>query len=219
MPLAVDRDRMRGIDVVTRFADPTLVILDDAFHRTTVPKDLDILLLDAERPFGNGRLLPYGTLREGASATARAGAVVFTRATESIVPEKAVRFTEEIPVFFARHEPVALTGRDGGHLAAASLTGSKIALFSGIARHHSFEKTAVGFGLDPEVSFRYDDHHEYTPDDIAAMMDECGPGTVFVTTAKDLVKVAPLIPADTRLLVLEVRMEIDRMEDLLAPVL
>lgn len=219
LPVAVDRDRMRGIKVVSEAMGPTHVILDDAFHRTEIPKDLDILLLDAERPFGNGRLLPYGTLREPASAVSRAGAIIFTRAQERSVPAEAARFIAGKPVFFARHEPVSLHGGNRERITTGDLAGSKIALFSGIARPGSFEKTAIDFGLEPDVSFRYDDHHEYSLEELQDIIDECGTGTVFVTTAKDLVKVASIFPAGTRLLVLEMKMEIDRVDDILESML
>lgn len=219
LPLAVDRDRARGIRAVKEAAGATHVILDDAFHRTALPKDLDILLLDAERPFGNGWLLPYGTLREPASAATRAGAVIFTRATGRSVPDEAARFVAGKPVFFARHEPCSLRDRDGERLESAEIAGSKVALFSGIARAVSFEKTAVDFGLDPYVSFRYDDHHEYTDEDISGMVEECGKGTVFITTGKDLAKVAALFPKDVRLLVLDMKMVIDGIDELLEPVI
>ena len=104
-------------------------------------------------------------------------------------------------------------------MTAADLAGEKVALFSGIARPGSFEKTAVDFGLDPCVSFRYDDHHEYTDEDIAGMLEECGPKCVFITTGKDRAKVSSLFPDGSRLLVLEMKMEIDRIEDLLETVL
>jgi tetraacyldisaccharide 4'-kinase len=219
LPLAVDRDRTRGIKVVSEAAGATHVILDDAFHRTSIQKDLDILLLDAKRPFGDGRLLPYGTLREPASEVMRAGAIVFTRALDRSVPVEAARFVVGKPVFFARHEPVSLCGRNGERLSAADLAGSKVALFSGIARPVSFENTAIDFGLDPDVSFRYDDHHEYTCSDIAGMLEECVQGTVFITTGKDLAKASSLFPDRTILLVLEMNMEIGGIEALLEPVL
>ncbi len=219
LPLAVDRDRDRGIRAVTEAAGPTHVILDDAFHRTAIPKDLDILLLDAEAPFGNGRLLPYGTLREPSSASARAGAVVFTRARDRSVPVEAARFVADKPLFFSRHMASSLSDRKGERFDPDSLAGAKIALLSGIARPGSFEDTAVAFGLDPEVSFRYDDHHEYSAGDIAEIIGECEAQTVFVTTAKDWGKVSSLFPEETRLLRLDMDMEITGMEELLAPVL
>ncbi|MCK4549130.1 MAG: tetraacyldisaccharide 4'-kinase, partial [Candidatus Krumholzibacteria bacterium] len=219
LPLAVDRDRARGIRAISEAAGPTHVILDDAFHRTALPKDLDILLLDAEKPFGTGRLLPFGTLREPSSASARAGAVVFTRARDRSVPVEAARFVEDKPVFFSRHLASSLSDCKGARFDAAGLAGAQIALLSGIAKPGSFEDTAVEFGLDPEVSFRYDDHHEYSAGDITEIIEECTARTVFVTTAKDWGKVSSIFPEEARLLRLDMDMEIAGMEELLAPVL
>jgi tetraacyldisaccharide 4'-kinase len=218
-PLAVDGDRKRGIEAIDAAADPTHVILDDAFHRTELRKDLDILLLDACRPFGDGRLLPYGTLREPASSASRAGAVVFTRSTGRSMPQEASGLIGDTPVFFARHVPVSLTGRSGESVPAGKAGGFRIVLFSGIARPASFEATAVEFGLDPSVSFRFDDHHAYTGQDIGKMIREAGEGAVFVTTEKDWGKVAAIFPESTKLLRLDMKMEITGMEDLLKPVL
>ncbi len=219
LPLAVDRDRKRGIRTVSEAVGPTHVILDDAYHRTTLPKDLDILLLDAENPFADGRLLPYGTLREPESAVSRAGAVIFTRANDRSVPEEAARYVKDTPVFFARHLPASLSGRGGDRFEASDLEGAKVVLFSGIARPESFERTAIEYGLDPAVSFRFDDHHAYTAQDIEEMIEEAGAGSVFITTEKDWGKVTGLFPEGTKVLRLDMKMEIDGMEELLKPVL
>jgi tetraacyldisaccharide 4'-kinase len=61
-------------------AAPTHWLLDDGFQHRELARDLDIVLLDASRPFGSGSLLPSGNLREAPSGLARAHAVVFTRA-------------------------------------------------------------------------------------------------------------------------------------------
>lgn len=219
LPLAVDRNRSRGIKAISDAAEPTHIILDDAFHRMELPKDLDILLLDAERPFGNGRLLPYGSLREPASAVKRAGAIIFTRAVEEIVPREAEQLVAGKPVFFSQHIPDMLSDRSGQRFEPGDLAEENIALFSGIARPASFENTAVEFGLVPQVSFRYDDHHIYSTDDVVEMIRECAPGTAFVTTAKDWSKVSAIFPEETRLLRLDMAMEIQGIRELLAPVL
>ena len=158
-------------------------------------------------------------MREPANAVTRAGAVIFTRASGRTVPEVAVRFAENMPVFFSRHIPVSLSDAAGMHRESADLAGEKVALFSGIARPASFENTVAEFGLAPEVSFRFDDHHEYSTADVEGMIEECAHGTIFVTTAKDWGKVQSIFPAGTMLLRLEMEMEIVDIEELLAPIL
>lgn len=58
----------------------TAFVLDDAFQHRRVRRDLDIVCVDAANPFGNGKILPGGILREPLSNLKRADAVVITRA-------------------------------------------------------------------------------------------------------------------------------------------
>ena len=58
---------------------PDLFLLDDGFQHFQLDRDLDVVLLDAARPFGNGRLLPRGPLREPVSTLHRPLVLVLTR--------------------------------------------------------------------------------------------------------------------------------------------
>jgi len=213
IPLVIDRDRARGVNEAVRSIDPTHVILDDAFHRTGIVKDLDILLLDAERPFGSGRLLPAGTLREPPGAVRRADAVVFTRADGDEVPAEALDLVEGKPVFFARHVFDGLYDSDGAGVDPLPLRREHTVLFSGIARHGSFETLAAESGLEPDVSVRFDDHHVYSGDDARFIRSLGGERSVFVTTAKDWYKAASLFEGAS-LLRMDMRMEIEGLEEL-----
>lgn len=79
-PVVVGKDRYRaGLRAIAAF-DPDVIVLDDGFQHLKLQRDLDIVLLDAARPFGNCRLLPAGRLRELPGVLGqRAGIVVFTR--------------------------------------------------------------------------------------------------------------------------------------------
>ena len=58
---------------------PDLFLLDDGFQHFQLHRDLDLVLLDAASPFGNGFLLPRGPLREPLTALAAAQALILTR--------------------------------------------------------------------------------------------------------------------------------------------
>ena len=58
---------------------PDLFLLDGGFQHFQLCRDLDVVLLDADAPFGNGFLLPRGPLREPLSALAAARVLVLTR--------------------------------------------------------------------------------------------------------------------------------------------
>jgi len=74
---------------------PDLLLMDDGFQHRALHRDLDLLLLDGVRRWGNGRMLPLGDLREPAAGAARASALVVTRGG------RAPR--EEVLAWWARH--------------------------------------------------------------------------------------------------------------------
>lgn len=56
------------------------IILDDGFQHRRIRRDLDLVVIDAILPFGFGRLLPGGLLREPIEALGRADGVIISRA-------------------------------------------------------------------------------------------------------------------------------------------
>ena len=48
-----------------------IIILDDGFQHRKLHRDLDLVLMDSVKGFGNENLLPAGPLREGAEALDR----------------------------------------------------------------------------------------------------------------------------------------------------
>lgn len=215
IPVVVDANRARGARVAAEAFEPTHILLDDAFRHREPAKDLDILLLDAEKPFGTGELIPLGTLREPPSAARRAGAIVFTRASGETAPAAAAPFVEGKPVFFARHEATALVTR-GGERPLGELGGSEAVLFSGIARPEPFEQSALSLGAKVATSFRYEDHHMYRPRDIEEIVSAGAPDSLFLTTEKDYVKAAALFPPDADLRALRIEMRLQQFDSLLA---
>ncbi|HXN05718.1 MAG TPA: tetraacyldisaccharide 4'-kinase, partial [Nitrospiria bacterium] len=70
--VAVGKDRFKaGLRLLEKFKID-LFILDDGYQHLRLYRNFNILLLNSNRPFGNGFLLPRGTLRERPSAMNRA---------------------------------------------------------------------------------------------------------------------------------------------------
>ncbi len=69
---------LRALDLDPK---PRVLLLDDGFQHRALHRDLDLLLLDGVRIWGNGRMLPLGDLREPMESAARAHALVVTRAS------------------------------------------------------------------------------------------------------------------------------------------
>lgn len=214
IPVVIDPDRARGIAAAIALFCPTHVILDDAFQHRAAWRDLDILLLDHERPFGDGRLMPLGTLREPPSAVSRAGAVVFTRARDRTIPAAARPLVAGLPVAFARHLPLCLRDAGGRRRPLEILAARRVLLFSGIARPSGFEELVSSLSGEAAASVRFEDHHRYTAGDVRLLLGEAGEETTLVTTEKDWEKVRSLLPPAVDAFALEIELSVDGIDDL-----
>lgn len=179
--------RAEGIRLaVERFA-ADVILLDDGFQHLSVARDLDIVLLDARRPFGNGHLLPAGLLREPLSALSRAGVVVLTRSdgSENPVP------TLTCPLIRCRHrlavETVSLAGEN---LPLKSLVEQRGVAFAGIADPENYFAALAAQGLKLVRTLPLSDHVVYDRDTLALLVDAAQDADFLVTTEKDGVKLS-----------------------------
>lgn len=187
---------------------PDLFLLDDGFSHLRLARDLDLLALPADDPFGGGRLLPSGRLREPLAASARADAVLLTGdATPSVAREVARELrpfgfagpgfaapTRVLPprvVEDPRQEAGPRRGQAFGVLGAEE----RVLLVSGIARPERFTRAAMRaagqIGFTIVVELRLGDHDPYAEKTLERIRSEFRKrdATVVLTTSKDRVKV------------------------------
>ena len=180
----VARRRALGVQLAERL-DAQLVILDDGFQHLAVFRDLDIVLLDSARPFGNGRLLPAGILREPPGNLARADIVVLTRNDHGEAP--ALRFSG--PVLRAKHHLAdEVVGLDGTTCRLAELAGRPCAVFAGIAQPSAFFQALRERGVTPVAEIALADHQRYQAATFAQLAAASRNAEFFLTTEKDAVK-------------------------------
>ena len=191
-------DRFRAALAEMARTPVDLVLLDDGFQHEPLERDLDIVLLDARAPFGNGRLLPAGPLRESPSALARAHFLFVTRAelvapaTLEAVSTRLVRAAPRATVGTVRFEIGALRCGDNRH-PPAWLAGRKIVLATGVGSPSSVRATAERLGAVVCDHVVFPDHHSFTAGDLAeAQARASRHGAVLVVTEKDAIKLARL---------------------------
>jgi tetraacyldisaccharide 4'-kinase len=210
--LTGSRRFLTGQAAVEKFGADVL-ILDDAFQHRALFRNLDIVLMDAQRPFGNGALLPRGPLRERPEGLRRAHLIVRTGAETDIVDSFPETFG--LPFFRGIHRPLELVAAGGGRpLPLAGLQGRKILAFAGIGRPDSFLKSLTGLGAEV-VSFRaFPDHHPYGAGDLDELVRLAGVSGAerIVTTEKDAVRLAGSPDFLDRVLSLRIGMEIEPAE-------
>lgn len=211
VPVVVGGNRYEAARrAVDRFG-ATVIVLDDGFQHRTLRKDLEIVMARARRPWGNGRLLPGGPLREGLEALRRADLVVATGAAR---PEDAAEVVEAVsayapgvPVLAARYAPVECWEAGGMRpVSLARLRGARLLAFAGIATPAAFAETLAEAGVVVGELVRFADHHWYTPDDMAALEARAASQGLdaLVTTEKDWVRLRRLAAAVRPLYVLTV---------------
>ncbi len=197
MPVIVDADRVRGARrAIEGGAD--LLLLDDGFQHRRIGRDADVVLVDARDPFAGGGLLPGGRLREPPASLRRADVVVLTRVGRATDEERraaraAVAATgTRADVFEEDHRPVELVDAAGARAAGVeALRGGRFLVFSGIADPATLAESVSALGGEPVRVLDYGDHHEFTPEEVAALATEAeGLGVAAaITTEKDLTRI------------------------------
>jgi tetraacyldisaccharide 4'-kinase len=172
-PVIVARDRRRGAELADAHS-ADVVVMDDGHQNFTLTKDLSIVVVDAATGFGNGRVVPAGPLRESVrNGLARADAVVL------VGEDSPLLSCYSGPVLRARLVPSD----------RSTFSGRKIVAFAGIARPEKFFATLRALGADLVDQISFEDHHRFTPSEIARLNAKArNAGAMLVTTEKDYIR-------------------------------
>ena len=179
-------NRYRACKFAVENLGVTKIILDDGFQHRKMHRDIDIVLVDSEKRFGNGYELPSGPLRENIRNINRADKVVVVSknlghdAAEKYMKQLKKEYKKE--VLLCKIEPDYIYNIiSGEHLEK----GCEITALSAIGQPEQFYKFLEhDFLIEEKRTF--DDHHQYVRDDLR---DISG---IIVTTEKDAVKLSLL---------------------------
>ena len=204
LPHVQNPDRVAGAAVAMHEYAADVLVLDDGFQHRRLHRDLDLVLVDATRPFGHDRLLPRGLLREPVTGLSRAHAVLLTRG-DRLEPSELLALVERIravrpglPVVPVTFPAVDLTGRGAVSRPPSWLRGKRVTAFCGIGNPDAFRGTLADLGCDVVAFTPYADHHAYTPRDVRRERARAaGLGAACtVCTEKDWVKVLRWVGAN-----------------------
>jgi tetraacyldisaccharide 4'-kinase len=203
-----------------------VLLLDDGFQHRALARDLDVVVLDAGNPFGNGHLLPRGPNREPRTALRRAGLVWLSRvegaAAGALEALRALarEATGHDPVE-AQHRPLdVLDGQLQTSFGLETLRGRRVRLLVGIARPGTFRRTIEGLGAVVTGERRFRDHHRFSEEELKEVLGPAGGngaqgGEWVVTTEKDAVRLGAQAARHPRLRVLRIEAQVVRGEEVL----
>lgn len=196
VPHYQSRDRIAiGREAIAKGAQ--VLILDDGFQHVRLRRDVDFVLIDALSPFGHGRVLPAGLLREPLDALALASLLGISRSdqvagrTLATLRTYLQRRFPGVPQVELATRPIEWVSLGGERLPPARLAGRRVLAFCGLGNPEAFRRQLVGLDVEILRFWPFRDHHSYTPRDLAQLQAarvECGADEV-VMTQKDAVKI------------------------------
>ena len=211
--VVVDRNRVKaGRYAIKRLGCDT-IILDDGFQYQRLKHSIEVVLVDATNPFGNGKMLPRGILREPARNLARADIIFLTKCGEDVsaVRDEVRRYNTTAEIVECRHTPKML--RDvwsREEFPLSWLEGKTVCTLSGIASPKGFENSLRKLGSKVVWCERYADHHRYAPSEILYALNRTADmgADALVTTEKDSVRFPRFETVPVRCLCLRIAIEI-----------
>jgi tetraacyldisaccharide 4'-kinase len=197
--VVVNPDRLTGAVEAVKRHRAQVLIMDDGFQHRRLHRDIDIVTIDATLPFGYGKMLPAGLLREPVMALKRVHAVILTRC-DLVSKDELAKLAEtisginpDVVVAQTVHAPVCAITTNDKQILLEQLRGKKVFAFCGIANPDAFFATIASLGANVVGSKIYDDHHKYTAADTAVIRREATQleAEIILTTEKDYSKIAP----------------------------
>lgn len=217
IPIVVGRDRRESGKLACEQFAPDVIVLDDGMQYWQLNRDLDIVVLDAKKPFGSGFVMPMGDLREPASGLNRAGVILLANARAvddahySALIDRIAKLAPNAKIFRCAREAVCFTD---------ALTGERIGLewakrrsvlaFCGIGKPISFLDMLDSLGAFVARSVIFPDHYRLSCLDGKRIIDEADAcdAQAIVTTEKDIARLGESIDIPT-LYALVIRLEIE----------
>lgn len=187
VPVLVGSDRARLARRARADFGADFILLDDGLQHRRLARDVDVVVVDAGAGFGNGRVLPYGPLREPLDALERAHLIWLRESDTPRVPA-----LPEQKVIRVRHTATGVLAPDGSPAPEGALFGQKVVAFAGIARPEGFFRSVAAAQATLADQRAFADHHPFTAAELAALKEAARThGARLVTTEKDLQRLPP----------------------------
>lgn len=187
----VSKNRVKGLRYINSKYNYDYIIMDDGLQNPTFVKNKSILVIDGIYGFGNGCLLPAGSLRETFRNVSKRVDLVI------IIGEDKHGIDKLCEKYFLKY----INGKIN---IVENYNNKEYAAFCGIGHPDKFKKTLEENSINCLKFIEFDDHHNYNKSDIVNLM---GFGLNLITTKKDWVKLPNSIKNEVEFL--DITIDID----------
>ncbi|MBV6540004.1 tetraacyldisaccharide 4'-kinase [Ursidibacter maritimus] len=174
VPVAISPNRQQSIECLLQQFELDLIVTDDGLQHYALARDIEWVVIDGERRFGNGFVLPSGGLRELPSRLEKVQAVICNGGIAN-QGECVMRLEPEFAVNLKTNERKPLS--DFSQTDAIAL--------AGIGYPPRFFKMLQGYNIQLVASHSFADHQSYS---LAIIQPLAKDNLPLLMTEKDAVK-------------------------------
>lgn len=179
VPVAVAPKRALAVQALLAEYPVDLIISDDGLQHYALGRDVEIVVIDSQFVFGNGKLLPAGPLRESQARLKSADLIVINGAQK-----KDLHLPSHIPnttmTFKPGHAVNLLTNET---CMATELP--PVSAMAGIGHPNRFFTMLKSMGVPVKNCYSFADHYDYTAEELRLLTHS---DEVLLMTEKDAVK-------------------------------
>jgi tetraacyldisaccharide 4'-kinase len=175
-PVWVGPSRIKAArHLLTRYPNVNVIISDDGLQHYALKRDIEVIVIDGSRKFGNGFLLPSGPLRESKKRIHECDLAVINGSERLDLSIPTINMTLVGEIFHNLSNPDRTCN-------VSDLCRREVAAIAGIGNPERFFLHLESLGLKPKTH-SFPDHHEYSISDITSIEQD-----IILMTEKDAVK-------------------------------
>ncbi|MBN2403016.1 MAG: tetraacyldisaccharide 4'-kinase [Spirochaetes bacterium] len=197
VPVAICTDRVKAIRSLLDAFKVDIVLMDDGFQNNSVHRDINIIIIDAVNPFGNGLMLPAGDLREPRISLRRSDIIfinkwdLITNNELDVLTKKVKKITGDKNLFYSGYhiEDLLQVNNLNNKLSIEQIKNKNILIVSGIGNPEGFRKSILGLKPASMKHIVYPDHFNYSLREIKKIVIKAENYDFVITTEKDYMKI------------------------------